>query len=258
MRVRAGRPAAGGAWEFAEPDVNAIVCDTRDEATVCAAVERLVEDPSLRARLKEAGVATAGALLGGTGGDVRVCPVRKALLLRDQLGQLPDASPLVSAEPVAASVRAPGHGLMTLLGRALSRDASYYTLAMASVFPLGIATALVTTRYLDPAEYGRLGLLMIFASFATIVYGLGVIQGTLMWAYAPGWRRRRRRRRGSGGSRSSRRRSRPGSRASAGARMGSGLGAGDARGPSRNGRAGRRGPNSSPSWSSAPNRWRRP
>lgn len=73
--------------------------------------------------------------------------------------------------------------LMTLLGRAVSRDAAYYTVGMASVFPLGIATALVSTAYLEPSEYGRLGLLMIFASLATIVYGLGVIQGTLMWAY---------------------------------------------------------------------------
>jgi O-antigen/teichoic acid export membrane protein len=78
---------------------------------------------------------------------------------------------------------ASSHRLMTLLGRALSRDAAYYTLGMASVFPLGIASALVTTAYLEPAEYGRLGLLMVFASLATIVYGLGVIQGTLMWAY---------------------------------------------------------------------------
>ena len=75
------------------------------------------------------------------------------------------------------------HRLMTLLGRALSRDAAYYTIGMASVFPLGIATALVSTAYLEPAEYGRLGLLMIFSSLATIVYGLGVMQGTLMWAY---------------------------------------------------------------------------
>src|SRR3954447_7469344 len=72
---------------------------------------------------------------------------------------------------------------MTLLGRALSRDAAFYTIGMAAVFPLGIATALVSTAYLNPAEYGRLGLLMVFSSLATIVYGLGVIQGTLMWAY---------------------------------------------------------------------------
>ena len=72
---------------------------------------------------------------------------------------------------------------MTLLGRALSRDATYYTIGGAAVFPLGIATALVSTRYLEPAEYGQLALLMLLASLATIVYGLGVIQGTLIWAY---------------------------------------------------------------------------
>lgn len=72
---------------------------------------------------------------------------------------------------------------MTLLGRALSRDASYYTIGMASVFPLGIATALITTHYLEPTEYGQFGLLMLFASLATVVYGLGLLQGTLRWAY---------------------------------------------------------------------------
>ena len=92
----------------------------------------------------------------------------------------------MSAEPADDARRGPGHRLTTLLGRALSRDATYYTLGMASVFPIGIATALVSTHYLEPTEYGQLGLLMLFASLATIVYGLGVIQGTLMWAYGAG------------------------------------------------------------------------
>jgi O-antigen/teichoic acid export membrane protein len=83
----------------------------------------------------------------------------------------------------SAAAHAADHRLMTLLGRALSRDAAYYTIGMASVFPLGILTALVSTHYLAPTQYGQLGLLMVFASFATILYGLGVIQGTLMWAY---------------------------------------------------------------------------
>ena len=89
----------------------------------------------------------------------------------------------MSAEPGTSSDRRPGQRLITLLGRSLSRDAAYYTIGMAAVFPLGIATALVSTHYLEPGKYGQLGLLMIFASLVTLVYGLGVIQGTLNWAY---------------------------------------------------------------------------
>jgi GT2 family glycosyltransferase len=52
-------PAAGGAWEFAEPGVNALVCDTRDEAAVHAAVTGALADPEQRAELSVAGLATA-------------------------------------------------------------------------------------------------------------------------------------------------------------------------------------------------------
>lgn len=72
---------------------------------------------------------------------------------------------------------------MTLLGKALSRDAAYYTIGLAAVFPLGIGTAAVVTAFLPPTEYGYVGLLMVFSGLTTVVYGLGVIQGTLMWAY---------------------------------------------------------------------------
>lgn len=83
----------------------------------------------------------------------------------------------------AATDEATGHRLTTLLGKTLSRDATYYTIGMASVFPLGLANALWVTGYLEPSEYGFLGLLMLLAGLVTMVYGLGIIQGTLMWAY---------------------------------------------------------------------------
>jgi GT2 family glycosyltransferase/polysaccharide pyruvyl transferase WcaK-like protein len=52
-------PAIGGAWEFVEPGVNALVCETHDEHDVSSAVTRLVEDAQLRQRLRAAGLGTA-------------------------------------------------------------------------------------------------------------------------------------------------------------------------------------------------------
>jgi glycosyltransferase involved in cell wall biosynthesis len=52
-------PAIGGAWEFAESGVNALVCDTLDENSVHTAVAQLVDDAPLRKRLREAGLHAA-------------------------------------------------------------------------------------------------------------------------------------------------------------------------------------------------------
>ena len=52
-------PTMGGAWEFAQPDVNAIVVDTHDEAGSCAATAALVRDRDRRRRMRDAGFRTA-------------------------------------------------------------------------------------------------------------------------------------------------------------------------------------------------------
>ena len=41
----------------------------------------------------------------------------------------------------------------------------------------------MTTRFLSPAEFGELALLMVFAAFLTIVYNVGMVQGTFMWVF---------------------------------------------------------------------------
>jgi glycosyltransferase involved in cell wall biosynthesis len=58
-----GRPviatARGGSAEYLRDEVNALVVAHDDPRAVAAAVERLADDPGLRARLREGGLATA-------------------------------------------------------------------------------------------------------------------------------------------------------------------------------------------------------
>ncbi len=52
-------PSEGGVREYAVPEENALIVDTRDESACLAAVERLVRDCDLRAKLSAAGLSTA-------------------------------------------------------------------------------------------------------------------------------------------------------------------------------------------------------
>ena len=79
-------PAVGGAWEFAEPEVNSLVCDTSDELAVYSAVARLVEDEPLRVRLQEAGLRTAGRYSVERAAMSEYALFASALLLRSQTG----------------------------------------------------------------------------------------------------------------------------------------------------------------------------
>jgi glycosyltransferase involved in cell wall biosynthesis len=58
-----GRPvvatARGGAAEYLRDGVNALVVPPDDPEAIAAAVRRLADDPGLRARLRQGGLATA-------------------------------------------------------------------------------------------------------------------------------------------------------------------------------------------------------
>jgi glycosyltransferase involved in cell wall biosynthesis len=78
-------PEAGGAWEFAEPDVNALVCDTRDSSAVHTAVRGAIEDADRRRRLAEAGLATAAGYSIERASLSEFALFAGALLARDRL-----------------------------------------------------------------------------------------------------------------------------------------------------------------------------
>lgn len=76
--------------------------------------------------------------------------------------------------------------LLVGLGGRVSRDTMIYVLGTSMVLPLGLATVAVLTHYLEPAEYGRLAVLFVFASLLTTVYNLGTLQGSFMWVFGVG------------------------------------------------------------------------
>lgn len=69
------------------------------------------------------------------------------------------------------------------LGVALSRGTSIYAIGMALAMPLSLISVVVTTAFLDPANFGRLGLLFTYAGMLTILYNLGSLRGTLRLIY---------------------------------------------------------------------------
>ena len=65
-----------------------------------------------------------------------------------------------------------------LAGR-LSRDTAVFGAGSTVTVALAFAQVAVVTRYLSPAEFGRLAIYFAFAALLTIAYGLGSLQGTL-------------------------------------------------------------------------------
>lgn len=72
---------------------------------------------------------------------------------------------------------------MTLYGGAMTRAGSVFAIGMMAIVPFGIASLAVTTRFLEPADFGRLAILFAIASVVTVLAGLGVFQGTLIVVY---------------------------------------------------------------------------
>jgi O-antigen/teichoic acid export membrane protein len=72
------------------------------------------------------------------------------------------------------------------LGAMVSRDTAVYALAMALVFPFSMVQVAVLTRYLIPAEYGDLALLMFFAGLLTILMNVVTFQGSMIITYGIG------------------------------------------------------------------------
>ncbi len=65
----------------------------------------------------------------------------------------------------------------------VSRHALLYGLGSGIGLALALVNAIVLTRYLPPAAFGQLGLLLLFASLLTIAYNAPLMPGTLMRSF---------------------------------------------------------------------------
>jgi O-antigen/teichoic acid export membrane protein len=69
------------------------------------------------------------------------------------------------------------------LGAHLTHDTAVYTAGAFITFGLALVNVAVVTRFLSPAEFGQLALLLVFAAFLTIIYNVAVLQGTFVWVF---------------------------------------------------------------------------
>lgn len=74
-------------------------------------------------------------------------------------------------------------GSLRVFGMWLSRHSAMYVLAAVITLVLSLAQVAVTTRFLDPTEFGQAALLFFFAALLTILYNLATLQGTYMRAF---------------------------------------------------------------------------
>jgi O-antigen/teichoic acid export membrane protein len=83
-----------------------------------------------------------------------------------------------------AAARSDGHiALLTAVAARLGRHTAIYTAGFGTTLALSLVSVAVTTRYLSPAEFGKLGVLLIFAALLTVLYNLGSLQGAFQLVY---------------------------------------------------------------------------
>lgn len=73
--------------------------------------------------------------------------------------------------------------LLTAVAARLGRHTSVYAGGFAATLALSLVSVAVLTRYLTPGEFGRLGVLLVFAALLTILYNLGSLQGAFHRVY---------------------------------------------------------------------------
>src|SRR5271157_2622437 len=96
----------------------------------------------------------------------------------------PQAMPL-TAVPGDGTAKDQGVGrrLLTLTGGRVTRHTAIYVVGLLAVAPFSLVSVAVLTRLLVPAQYGQLGVLFVFAGFATVLYNTGSLHGTFMLVY---------------------------------------------------------------------------
>jgi O-antigen/teichoic acid export membrane protein len=73
--------------------------------------------------------------------------------------------------------------LLTLTGGRVTRHTLIYIVGMLAVGPFSLVSVVVLTRLLVPGQYGEMGVLFVFAGFATVLYNTGSLHGTFMLVY---------------------------------------------------------------------------
>ena len=81
------------------------------------------------------------------------------------------------------TIRGWGAGCVTLTGGRVTRHTLIYIVGLLAVAPFSLVSVAVLTRLLLPAQYGELGVLFVFAGFATVFYNTGSLHGTFMLVY---------------------------------------------------------------------------
>jgi len=72
---------------------------------------------------------------------------------------------------------------MALYGQTMTRVGAIFALGLVSVVPFGVLSIAITTRFLDPGEFGQMALLFAIASVITMFCGVGFVQGTMIAVY---------------------------------------------------------------------------
>ena len=76
-----------------------------------------------------------------------------------------------------------GQRFLALTGGRVTRDTTIYIFGLMAVGPFSLVSVAVLTRVLAPSQYGDLALLLVFASYLTVLYNTGSLHGTFMWVY---------------------------------------------------------------------------
>lgn len=74
-------------------------------------------------------------------------------------------------------------GAVRLLVRRATGHSALYVVTGASTLLIGLVSVAVLTRFLSPAEFGDLAVLLVTASILTLLYNLVTLQGTFAWAF---------------------------------------------------------------------------
>jgi O-antigen/teichoic acid export membrane protein len=95
---------------------------------------------------------------------------------------------LTTAETASAGHASPysaarGSLILSTVVRQVTSSTGMYVGSTSVSLPVGIIATIVTVQYLSPAQFGQYGLLMVLASFLTVLYNLGLLHGTFLWVY---------------------------------------------------------------------------